>query len=85
MVRVANAVAAIIFEGGEVEVFFALEVVVEQRLVDAGGRGDLLGAGTGEAVRAELLESGVENAGTGFCRAFGSLGGCCGLSGHEIN
>jgi len=46
-----------------IEGVLALEVVVEQGLVDAGGLGNLLGAGAGQPVFAELMDGGVEDAG----------------------
>ena len=55
-------------KGGKVEVFLALEVVVEECLVDAGNGGDPLGAGAGEAVRAEFLQRGIEDACAGSRR-----------------
>ena len=58
-------------QGRGVQGFLALEVVVEQRLVDAGGLGNLLGARAGQAVLAEFADGGVENAGAGLVGAFG--------------
>jgi hypothetical protein len=54
-----------------IEGVLALEVVVEQGLVDAGGLGNLLGAGAGQPVFAELMDGGVEDAGAGLVRALG--------------
>ena len=56
---------------GGIEVFLALEVVVEQCLVDAGFLGNLLGARPGQPVFAELPDSGVEDAGAGLVGALG--------------
>ena len=70
MERIAN-LAGDHLKGGEVEVFFALEVVIEEGLVDSGRCGDPVGAGAGQAVGAEFAEGGVENAGAGLSGAVG--------------
>ena len=65
-----------------VQLLLALKVVVEQRLVDACGLGDLLGARAGEAVGGKLAECGVEDAAAGLSGALG-LGFGMGGWGHS--
>ncbi len=62
---------------GGVEVFFALEVVVEQRLVDAGLLGNLLRTRASQTVCAELPYSSVEDASAGLVGALGLGAGWC--------
>jgi len=59
------------FQRGGVEVFFALEVVIEQRFVDSCFLGNLLSARAGKAVIAELANSSGKNAGTSLVGALG--------------
>ena len=80
---VARTPSATCFECRRIERLLALEVVVEQGLVDAGRFGDLLGARAGEAVLAELGDGGVEDAGAGLVSAL-SLGAGWGGCGHWI-
>ena len=56
------------FKRRRIKGFFAFEVVVEQRLVDAGCFGNLLGACAGQAVFAEFADGGVEDARRAFGR-----------------
>ena len=54
------------FECGGVELFLALEVVIEQRLVDASRGGNRLGARPGQSARGKLGQCGIENAAARF-------------------
>jgi hypothetical protein len=49
----------------------AAKVVIEQRLVDAGRLCNALCTRAGQAVGAELLGGGIQNAGAGLVGAFG--------------
>ncbi len=57
---------------GNVQFFFAFEVVIKQRLVDGGRRGDLVHSGAGKSVGAEFAECGIEDAGASFSRPVGA-------------
>ncbi len=50
-----------IVEHGAIKRLFVLEVVIEQRLVDAGLAGDGVGTGAGNAVLGELLRGGLQD------------------------
>ena len=61
--RLAVELFEVVFEHGLVKLFLALEVIIEQRLVDAGLGGDEIGAGPGQASPGEHAFGGGQNRG----------------------
>jgi hypothetical protein len=70
--RVARHLTGDFFEGGDVEGFFVAEIVIEEGFVDAGRCGDGTGASAGQAVFAELVDRGLQDA---FAGRVGSVMG----------
>src|SRR5580692_5545421 len=56
-------------EDGGIEGFLILEIVVKQRLVDAGRAGDGIDAGARHAFAGKLAHRGLQNGGTALFRA----------------